>query len=161
REPRRLPVARRGLARRAGPTPPAPRAAVDLRSAPRLVAARARGGRPLPRLSRAGRPARGLRRRDGLHPRRAPARDGAPVLRLVGLSDDRLLRALAALRRPKRFHGLRGPSPPSRGPRNPRLGAGALSARPARARLLGRHPPLRARDPRQREHPDWGTLIFN
>ena len=31
--------------------------------------------------------------RHGLHPRRAPAGDGAPVLRIVGLPDDRLLRA--------------------------------------------------------------------
>ena len=34
--------------------------------------------------------------RAGLHPRRAPADHGAPVLRLVGLPDDRLLRARPA-----------------------------------------------------------------
>src|SRR6185436_1929263 len=105
-ESRRLPVARRGLAGQAGPTPAPSRAAVDLRSASRFVAARARAGRSLPGLLRAGGPARGLRRRDGLHARRAPARDGTPVLRLVGLSDDRLLRPLASLRQPTGVHGL-------------------------------------------------------
>src|SRR5439155_24584383 len=39
-----------------------------------------------------------LRAAAGLHPRRAAAGDGAPVLRLVGLPDHRLLRAERALR---------------------------------------------------------------
>ena len=45
------------------------------------------------------------------------------------------------------LHGLRGRAPPARDRRDPRLGAGALSARPPRSRLLRRHPPLRARGP--------------
>ena len=43
-------------------------------------------------LRRAGRPARRPRPRPRVHPRRAAADHGAPVLRLVGLPDDRLLR---------------------------------------------------------------------
>ena len=45
----------------------------------------------------------GVRRRDGLHPRRAAARDGAPVRRLVGLPGHVVLRADLALRRPRRL----------------------------------------------------------
>ena len=71
---------------------------VHLRGAPRVVAPRARGRRPLPRLPRAGRAARRLRDGDGVHPRRAPARHRASVLRVVGLSDHRVLRAHPPLR---------------------------------------------------------------
>ena len=60
-------------------------------------------------LRRAGRRARGLRHRHGLHPRRAAAGDGAPVQRLVGLPGDRLLRAHAALRLARRLPRVRRP----------------------------------------------------
>src|SRR5947209_7231480 len=69
----------------------------------------------------------------GVHPRRVPAADGAPVLRLVGLPDDRLLRPDQPLR-----HAA-GPDVPDRLPAparhrgDPRLGAVALPRRPARA----------------------------
>ena len=71
----------------------------------------------------------------------------APVLRLVGLPDDRLLRADLALR-----HAA-GPDVPRRPParprhrRDPRLGALALPDRRARPAVLRRHAPLRARRP--------------
>ena len=63
----------------------------DLRGAPRLLAARARGAQPLAHLPRD----RAASCADyvpghGLHPRRVPAGDGASVLRLVGLPDHRL-----------------------------------------------------------------------
>ena len=80
-------------ARRARPARPAD---VDLRGPPRLVAAEPAGGQPLADLPRAGRRARRLRHRPGLHPRRAAARDGPPVQRLVGLPGHLLLRADAA-----------------------------------------------------------------
>ena len=71
----------------------------------------ARGGANPPRATApsrtaSSRRARRLRDRPGLHPRRAAARDGAPVLGLVGLPDDRLLRAAVALGTPDDF----GPS---------------------------------------------------
>ena len=62
----------------------------DLRGPPRLLDARARGGEPLADLPRAGPEAGRLRRRDGLHARRVPARRRAPVRRLLGLPVDRL-----------------------------------------------------------------------
>ena len=55
----------------------AARADVDLRSASRLVAARAGRRQPLAELSRDGAAARGLRGADGLHARRVSAGDGA------------------------------------------------------------------------------------
>jgi 1,4-alpha-glucan branching enzyme len=42
-----------------------------------------------------------------------------------------------------------------------RLGARALPQGRASPSVLRRHGALRARRPRQGEHPDWGTLIFN
>ncbi len=100
------------MAERAPPGP-AHRPDVDLRGAPRVVAARARRRRALPRLPRARRAARRLRDGDGVHPRRAPARHRAPVLRLVGLPDHRVLTRRPALRQPAGFHGLRRPPAPA------------------------------------------------
>ena len=117
----------------------------DLRAAPGLVAAHA--GRSQPLVPRARGRAAGVRRGPGLHARGAPARHGAPVLRLVGLPDDRLLRADQPLR-----HAA-GPDVPDRPPaprrcrRDPRLGPVALSHRRVRARRLRRHASLRARRP--------------
>ena len=74
---------------RSGPAAPV----LDLRGPPRVVDARARGRQPLADLPRARARARRARHAPRLHPRRADAGDRAPVLRLVGLRDDRLLRA--------------------------------------------------------------------
>ena len=141
--PQRLHVGRRGVDGRAqAPERPAP-ADVGVRDAPGLVAA-PRGGRPA-ELPRDGRAARRLRERDGLHPRGAPPGDRASLLRLLGLPDPRLLRAHPPLRHAHRLHGLRGHPPPAGHRGHHGLGAGALPQGRARARLLRRHPPLRAR----------------
>ena len=92
-------LARRRLARAPPRARPAARADLDLRGAPRLVAAQPARGRPAAQLPRARRRARRLRDRPRLHARRAAAGDGAPVPRLVGLPGDGLLRADRALRR--------------------------------------------------------------
>ena len=83
----------------------------------------------------------------GLHARRVPAGDGAPVLRLLGLSNDRLLRSHQPLRHAAGFQVPRRLSASAGHRRDPRLGALALSARRARPRVLRRHAPLRALRP--------------
>ena len=83
--------------------------------------------------------------RHGLHARRVHAGDGASLLRLVGLSDHRLLRAQRALRHAAGFHVPGRLPAPARHRRHPRLGAVALSQRRARPGLLRRHAPVRAR----------------
>ena len=87
----------------------------------------------------------------GLHPRRIPARDGASVLRLLGISDHGLLRAHLALRHAAGFHVPGRLPAPARHRRDSRLGPVALPFRRARPRLLRRHAsltstPTRARD---------------
>ena len=105
---RRLRVARPGLARPArGGRRLAARADGRVRGAPRLVGTRRRRRRPVPHLSRAGRPAGALREEAGLHPPGAAAGHGAPVLGVVGLSGDRLLRPDQPARRAR---GLQGTS---------------------------------------------------
>src|SRR5262249_60062374 len=97
------------------------RARVHLRGPPRIVAPVARARRSAPRLPRAGRRAAGVRRVARLHPRRAPALDGAPVLRLVGLPDHGLLRPPPPLWHAARLHVPLPPLPPAggRGPSSP------------------------------------------
>ena len=82
---------------------------VDLRGAPRLVAAQPARGQPSAHVPRARGRARRLRLGPRLHARRAAAGDGASVLRLVGLPGDRLLRADLALRHARRLPLLRRP----------------------------------------------------
>ncbi|CAA9467210.1 MAG: GH13_9 / GH13_8 / GH13 / CBM48 / GH13_ 10 / GH13_36, partial [uncultured Solirubrobacteraceae bacterium] len=122
-------------------------ARLDLRGPPGLLAARP--GQPgrraglRPARRRAGRLLLG----HGLHPRRAPARHGPPVLRVLGLSGHLLLRPDPAPRRSGRLQALRGP-PPRRGDRrDPRLGPGPLPARRLGPGPLRRDRPLRARRP--------------
>ena len=127
RRHQRVRVGRRGVDGRAQAAQRAPPPHVGLRGAPGLVAApRARHA---PELSGAGRAARRLRERDGLHPRRAPAGHRAPVLRLLGLPDPRLLRADPPLRHPRRLHGVRGHAPPPRHRGDHGLGARPTSPR--------------------------------
>ena len=102
---------------------------LDLRGAPGLVAPRRR--RSPADLSRDRAAARRVRARPGVHARRADAGHRAPVLRLVGLPDDRLLRADRALRHAAGLHVPRRRAAPARHRRDPRLGAVALS-RPTR-----------------------------
>ena len=129
-----------------------------LRGAPRLVAARAGGGEPAAHLSRDRAAAGRVRRADGVHARRAAADHGAPVLRLVGLPDDRLLRADQPLRHAAGLHVPRRHAAPARHRRHPRLGAVALPDRRARPRVLRRHAPVRARRPAPGLPPRLGQL---
>ena len=81
----------------------------------------------------------------GLHASGAAARHGASVLRVVGLSGDRLLRAHLALRHAGRLPLLRRSLPSGRAGRDSRLGARPLPARSARLGAFRRHGALRAR----------------
>ena len=117
---------------------------VGLRAAPRVVAAAGRARTQLRRhRRRAGRPRRGSR----LHPRRAAAGHGAPVLRIVGLPDHRVLRAHEPLREPARPDAHGRPPAPARHRRDPRLGAVALPHRRVRTGRLRRHAAVRVRAP--------------
>ncbi len=78
---------------------PARASGLDLRGAPRLLAAEPGRGQPPAHLPRAGRRAGRVRDRHGLHARRAAAGDGASLHALLGLPGDRVLRADLALRR--------------------------------------------------------------
>ena len=142
-----LPLALRVGGRRLARAPPRPRPAegadLDLRGACRVVAAGAR-------LEGARGAARRLRRRPRLHPRRVHAGDAPPVLGLVGLSGDGLLRAAVDDGGAGRVPRARRRAPPGRDRRHPRLGAGALPARRVRARALRRDGALRARGPAPR-----------
>ena len=98
----------------------------------------------------------------GLHPRRVPADHRAPVLRVLGLPDDRLLRRDQPLRHPA------GPDVPGR-----HAAPGAASAssstgcRPTSPPTTGRWLDFDGTacyehaDPRQGFHPDWGSYVFN
>ncbi len=102
----------------------------DLRSASRFLEARCR--RAVPVLARDGPSSGRVRRGDGLHPRGVDARDGAPLLRLLGIPGDRVFRPHEPVREP------RGPDVPRRHPsqggdrRDPGLGALPLPRRPPR-----------------------------
>ena len=105
----------------------------DLRGAPGFLEAGARGGKPFAHLPRDGRPTGRLRARRGLHACRIPPGHGASVRWLVGLPDDRLLRAHQPLRNARGLHVPGGLSAPARNRRHPGLGPGALSRKTRRA----------------------------
>src|SRR5262249_30983020 len=123
------------------------RADVDLRGAPGLVDARPRGGAPLAHVPRDRAEAGGARAQLRLHARRADARRRAPVLSVVGLPGERLLRADVTLRDAAGLHVVRRSAAPAGDRRDPRLDARALPDRRARPDLLRWHAPLRARRP--------------
>ena len=103
-----------------------------------------------PVLPGAGRPARRVRHRHGLHPRGVPARGRAPVRRLVGLPGHLVLRADGAVRQPGRLPLPGRRAAPGRDRRDPRLGARALPAGRVGAGQVRRHPAVRARRPAPR-----------
>ena len=140
----RVRVERRGVDGAAARPQRAGRAARHLRGAPGLVASHAGGRQPLARVPGDRTVAGRLRRRGRLHPRRAVADHGAPVLRLLGVPDDRLLLAHQSLRDAAGPDVPDRPPSPARDRRHPRLGAVALPDRRARPRLLRRRAPLRA-----------------
>ncbi len=131
------------------------RADQRLRDAPRLVDAgrgpHARVPRHRPALGRAPQGAE-------LHSRRAAAGDGAPLLRLVGLPVDRLLRADEPVRDAAGPHGDDRPAPQRGDRRDPGLGALALRLGRARPRVLRWDAPVRARRPAAGLSPRLGKL---
>ena len=102
------------------------------------------------------RPAHAVREGPRVHPRRAPAGRAPPVLGLVGLPGDGVLRAALDPREPRRLPLLRRQAAPERDRPDPRLGPGALPARRLGARALRRHRALRARRPAPRLAPGLG-----
>ena len=134
---------------------------LDLRGAPGLVAARSGPPGPVPRLPGAGPAAGGARTAHRLHPRRAHAGDGAPVLRILGVPGHLVLRAQLPLRLTRRLHVPDRHAPPPRHRRDPRLDPGPLSHRRARAGLLRRHPPVRARRSPPGHPRPVGQRLFN
>ena len=120
-----------------------PRAGLDLRGAPGLVAAPRQ--RRLQDLGRAGRRAAGLRGRPRLHARGADAHHRVPVRRLVGLPDAGPVRAHRALRPARGLRALRRRLPRQGHRRDPRLGAGAFPGRRPRPGALRRHRAVRVR----------------
>ncbi len=156
RHPLDVRVDRRRVHGRAQGRPAAGPPDVGLRGAPRVVAAEPAGGQPLAELRRARRRARRVRVGPRLHARRAHADHGPPVLGVLGLSGDVVLRAHAALRLARRLPPLRRPDARPRDRRDPRLGARALPARRVGARALRRHRAVRARRPAARIAPRVG-----
>jgi len=77
-----------------------------------------------------------------LHAHRIAAHHGTSLRWLVGLSDHRIFRGDQPLWVACRLHGIHRPLPSGGARRAPRLDAGALPARYARAFTIRRHTPL-------------------
>ena len=109
-------------------------------------------------LPRAGGRARGLRGQGRLHACRVHAADRAPVLGLVGISGDRLLRRGLPTRQSGRLQVPGGQVPPCRHRRHHGLGARSLPEGRFRARTLRRHPAVRGSRPAARRAPRLGHV---
>ena len=127
-----------------------------LRSASRILGARARGRQPLSHLSRDGASARAVCEGDGLHAHRAAAGDGASVLGIVGLSGARVLCADEPFRPARRLQvpGRRLSS--GRPGCRARLGTRAFPERRPRPCAIRRHGAVRARRPAAGRAPGLG-----
>ena len=85
-----------------------------------------------------------------------------PFSGIVGLPGHGVLRADQPVRPARGVQGVRRRLPPGRNRRDPRLGARAISRRTRTAsRSFDGTALYEHADPRQGEHRDWGTLIFN
>ena len=120
-----------------------------LRGPHRLVA-------PGPELRRHRRALRQLRQGPRLHPRRVPARDGAPLRPVLGLPRHRLLRAELALGLARRVAPPHRPPAPGRHRGHPRLGPRSLRHRRVGPGPLRRPGPLREPRPAQGVAPGVG-----
>ncbi len=121
-----------------------------------VAAAVACAAAALHELARGGRSADPLCEGHGLHPPGADGGRRAPARRIVGLSGGRLLRGDLPLRLGTGLHALRRLLPPGRHRRDPRLGAGAFSARRPRTCAFRRNGALRARGFAPRRAPGMG-----
>ena len=97
-----------------------------------------------------------------LHPRRAAADHGAPLRRVLGLSDDRLFRARPAASARPTTSCISSTTCTSAASASSSTGCRRISraTRIGLGHFDGTHLYEHA-DPRLGEHPDWGTLIFN
>src|SRR5438874_883650 len=120
-------------ARRAQLTPCAD---VDLRNAPRFVAARSGRRQSITELPGDCPEARGICRADGLHAHRVSAADRTPFLWVMGLSDHRLLRANEPSRNAAGADVSYRLSASARHRRHSRLGAVSLPNRRMGARIF-------------------------
>ena len=137
--PARLPLDGRGVGGRAARAPAPRPAPLDLRGAPRLLAARPGGGQPAPDLPRAGRAAAALRARPGLHPRRADAGHRVPLRRLLGVPGLGYYAPTARYGAPEDLQAFVDACHAARPGGDPGLGAGPLRQGGARAGPLRRH----------------------
>src|SRR5215469_3931163 len=119
-------LGRRAVVAGAGTEAVARCARLGLRSASRLLDARARGAQPLADLPRVSCPACRICPADGLHARRVVADHGTSVLRFVGLSTDGLFCADSPLWNAAGFHVHGGPAAPTGYRSYPGLGALSL-----------------------------------
>ena len=130
---------------------------LDLRSAPRVLEAGARGRKPLAHLSGNGAATRRLRSRRGVHACRISSDYRTPLRWLLGLSDHRVLRAHQPLRNSRRLHVSGGPPASARHRRYSRLGSRAFPQRRGRPGLFRRHASLRTLPTRARASSRTGT----
>ena len=142
-----LPMERSALAGLARRGRVAHRSHLHLRAAPGLVDAGPRRSVQAAELSRAGAAPRGPRQPARVHAHRAPPRDGAPLLRILGLPDHGILRAFQPVRDAAGLHVDGRPPAPGRHRRDPGLGPIALPSRRLRPGAVRRNASVRARRP--------------